>query len=105
LNSARDSRWSKAVAAKYDYRCPHCDSEDCSSAHLIPRSVLKTRYLLENGLYCCHSVHSILDEKPLDDPKRKKVLKLYVGLDKYIKLDNIRKNKLNIEEAGFEEIE
>lgn len=103
-----DEKWSFAVKRKDKYKCLWCGSNShLTSAHIIPRKYLKTRYLLENGITLCgtlgcrtHYLYDSGDKKGLHRVSTilnydlYKKLKKTAGIDYDLNLDyHYKKNK------------
>ena len=58
----KDSLWSKAVKKNYKGMCPCCGSPYGSSHHIIPRDNRLTRWVIENGIYCCNEFHRAFEK-------------------------------------------
>ena len=102
-DKSRDDRWSEAVKKKARGRCAHCGSSLSSAHHIIPRGVLKTRWLLENGIYACEWLHRGLERKRGKE-EQDKCLRIFVGLDRLKNLERIRDKELNPKMVGYREI-
>lgn len=103
IDKARDTRWSQAIGNKYGWNCPHCSGIG-GAHHIVPRGCLKTRYILDNGIYACDYLHRVF-ERPRSDKTRMKYIRLYVTWDKYRKLWEVANDKAVANDFGFQEVE
>lgn len=101
MKESRDGRWSKKVKEKYYGKCPHCLSEDGSAHHIIGRTEGRTRYVLENGIYCCNTLHRLFERPGKEELEQ---IMFYVGSERYSALVRISKGFSVSEDEGFEEI-
>ena len=109
MDSFRDTRWSIAVAKKAGGKCIHCGDVEASAHHIIGRSNQKTRYLLENGLYCCHGLHRIFEGQGRfrgyrGKKARQEAFRVFVGVELGGKLKSVAEGRKTALENGFKEI-
>lgn len=95
-------RWSRAVADTYGNKCPHCNDPVGSSHHIIGRVNRSTRFVLENGIYVCNTLHRLFEK---DGNTHRDMVKNYVGVIRYVKLCRISRGLLTKERARYHEIE
>lgn len=103
INKAKDDKWSLEVKKKYNGRCPHCGSTEGSSHHIIPRQCMRTRLVVECGIYSCNWLHRAFEGKK-GKYEKEKCLRIYVG---NVRLSNLEKIKVGIikpEVVGYKEI-
>lgn len=98
----RDQKTSKAIAQRDDYTCVWCGHSGDAHAHIISRRFLKTRWLLENGLWMCTKCHYLFDNSAAH---RNHIIKHIVTFWVYDKLVEIRDGKTTAKECGFTEID
>lgn len=98
----RYSKWIKAVLRKSFNRCPHCGQKPTGGIHhIFPRGCKKTKYVVENGIPTCYEFHRMW-ENPVT---KKKLVRIYIGKEKYNLLRKLSNGIISIEESGFTEIE
>jgi len=103
VDEARDTKWRNAVSELYNYKCPHCGNTG-SAHHIISRGCLKTKYILENGFYCCDKLHRTFEtENGLE--KRNEALRIYIGIEKFDNLNKIKSSLAQAEDFGYTIIE
>ena len=100
----RDSDWSKAVREKFKNKCPHCNLETGSSHHIIPKDNKLTRWIIENGIYCCNKLHRAFEEKYRGESLKRKV-DFYTDKGRYRKLELISRGISRPVSFNFEVIE
>jgi len=70
VSTSRDNRWKVAVKKEWRTKkiCPICGyPRTLEVHHIIPRGNLMTRYLLINGIPCCHECHIDFDDQESGD--------------------------------------
>ena len=82
-----DKLWGKKVKEKFNSICPHCgiEPETGQPAHIFGRTVLKTRHVVENGIWACHELHRKMET---GEKIKRDVVQFYVDNDLY---DNLKK--------------
>jgi len=81
--------------------CEWCGARGCDPAHIIPRKFLKTRHLLENGLFLCRECHIKFDRNV---EFRDKVINILVGREKYRRLLEISQGIVSPENSKLKEL-
>jgi len=80
-NKIRDSKWSKEVMALYGNKCPCCGKIASGGPHhIIPRENKNTRWIIQNGIATCNSLHRLFEGNKVE---RDNAILAYVGLKKY----------------------
>lgn len=103
MDNTRDVKWSNEVKERYEGQCPHCGSRECSSHHIVPRSCLKTRYIIENGIFCCDILHRAFEGKVKEFDKNK-AIRIYIGQKRFNNLNKIKNGLNSFEDFGYREV-
>ncbi len=97
----RYNNWIKAVLKKNYSRCSHCGKKVTGGIHhIIPRGCKRTKYVVENGIPTCFEFHRMWE----NSVKKKKLISIYIGKEKYNLLKKVANGIITVEEAGFTEI-
>ena len=60
---SQESRWKKLVKEKWKGRCPHCGKTPNGGVHhIIPRGCKRTKFILENGILTCYTLHRLFEK-------------------------------------------
>ena len=96
----KDKVWSTSIAKRE--LCEWCGKLGSDPAHIIPRKFLKSRWLLENGLFLCRECHKKFD---LDVEFRSRVIDILIGREKYLLLKRIARGDILYNKQDFEKKE
>lgn len=80
IDKARDARWSKEVMKTTKGICLHCGKKATGVHHIIPRSIIKLRWILQNGIPTCNILHRMFEGNKYE---RYKAIKKYVSMKRY----------------------
>ena len=90
-----------AIRLKNDCKCEWCGKEGHGVAHIIPRKVVATRYILQNGWCACNLCHRKFDTIKIF---RERIINILIGRNIYKYLREVANGYKTCSERGFEEV-
>jgi hypothetical protein len=79
---------------------PDCNKKSNDAHHIVVRTKIKNKFIVENGIGFCHEHHLEYHQ----NYKVKNKIDLLIGYDKIEKLKKISDGLLSVENAGFTKI-
>jgi len=101
-DKSRLDRWAAAVRESQEGICPHCWREGNAAHHIIGRENSLTRFVLENGIYVCGTLHRLFERTASESVEQ---IEFYVGRERYEGLLAVSRGIKTPEEMGFTVIE